>query len=110
FDRAVDQLVGAMDTDLDWVRAHTRLLDRALRWRADMQRVSLLEGEELQDAEQWLAEAEAHEQKPTAEQLAFIAASSWRGSGGVGGAADQQARFFSWRGRAQGAAARPLPP
>jgi WD40 repeat protein len=105
FDSAVDALVRAIDTDLDWVRAHTRLLDRALRWRADKQRVSLLEGEELQDAESWLAAAEAHEQKPTLEQSAFIEASRWRARLELADAACRQARHYSDQGRLQAAAA-----
>lgn len=105
FEGAVRRLLGAMDTDLDWVRAHTRLLDRALRWRADKQRVSLLEGDELQDAEMWLAAAEAHEQKPTAEQSSFIEASRWCARLKLADAASQQARHFSEQGRLQAAAA-----
>ena len=51
FDAAFDTLIDSMDTDLDWVRAHTRLLYQALRWQADKERVSVLEGSELEDAE-----------------------------------------------------------
>jgi hypothetical protein len=32
FDRAFQSLIEAIDTDLDWVRAHTRLLVRAIEW------------------------------------------------------------------------------
>src|SRR6266567_4124972 len=32
FEKATDTLITAFDTDLDWVRAHTRLLTRALEW------------------------------------------------------------------------------
>lgn len=32
FDSAVGSLIEALDTDLDWVRAHTRLLVRANEW------------------------------------------------------------------------------
>lgn len=32
FDTAFQSLIAALDTDLDWVRAHTRLLTRAIEW------------------------------------------------------------------------------
>jgi hypothetical protein len=32
FEQALHDLVYALDTDLDWVRAHTRLLTRAIEW------------------------------------------------------------------------------
>ena len=78
FDTAIGTLVDTMGLDLDWIHAHTRLLDRALRWNADRERASLLEGHELGDAEAWLADADTHEQKATAEQMAYIASSRWR--------------------------------
>jgi WD40 repeat protein len=55
FDRAVEALVQAIDTDLDWVRLHTRLLVRAQRWSEQARdRSTLLRGKELQQAEDWL--------------------------------------------------------
>src|SRR4051812_11059143 len=105
FESVVERLLGAMDTDIEWVRTHTRLLDRALRWRADMQRVSLLEGEELTEAEAWLAAAAAHEQKPSAEQAAFVAASRWRAQLELADGSYQQACSFSQQGRLQAASA-----
>jgi hypothetical protein len=35
FDAAIKSLMSAIDTDLDWVRAHTRLLTRAIEWDAN---------------------------------------------------------------------------
>jgi TIR domain len=32
FDRALENLIIALRTDLDWIREHTRLLERANRW------------------------------------------------------------------------------
>src|SRR5262249_29901491 len=69
------------------------------------QSVSLLEGDELRDAETWLAAAEAHEQKPTPEQSSFIQASRWRARLESADAACQQARHCSEQGRLQAAAA-----
>src|ERR1700757_4621407 len=34
FEKATDTLVSALDTDLDWVHAHTRLLTRAIEWES----------------------------------------------------------------------------
>src|SRR5581483_3014049 len=52
--RAVGQ---ALDTDLDWVRAHTRLLTRALEWEGRQRDASfLLHGSDLREAERWLGE------------------------------------------------------
>ena len=35
FEEATGKLISALDTDLDWVRAHTRLLTRAIEWDAN---------------------------------------------------------------------------
>src|SRR6266496_4154352 len=35
FEKATDALLSALDTDLNWVRAHTRLLTRAIEWKAN---------------------------------------------------------------------------
>jgi WD40 repeat protein/tetratricopeptide (TPR) repeat protein len=78
FAAVIGTLVSAIDTDLEWIRTHTRLLQQAVRWIADSERASLLEGGELEDAEAWLKAAETHELQPTREQAAFIAASQWR--------------------------------
>src|SRR5262249_6281042 len=58
FGEAADKLISALDTDLKWVRAHTRLLTRAIEWDANGRNKSfVLRGEDLQSAERWLAEA-----------------------------------------------------
>ena len=41
FDEATDTLIRALDTDLKWVRAHTRLLTRAIEWDANEQEQQL---------------------------------------------------------------------
>lgn len=78
FDSRVDDLVGALDTDLDWINEHTRLLVRAREWeREQRERSYLLRGKDLRDAEQWLlASAQNKERQPTALQSAFIGASA----------------------------------
>lgn len=52
FDACVDVLARALDTDLDWVRDHTRLLVRAREWEAARHDRSLLvRGRDLERAE-----------------------------------------------------------
>lgn len=77
-DRAagVAQLVRALNTDLDWVRMHTRLLDRARQWQFKGKPASeLLVAQALQDAEQWLADQPASAEAPTPVHQAYIKAS-----------------------------------
>ena len=77
FGEAADTLIRALDTDLKWVRAHTRLLTRAIEWDANGRNNSfVLRGEDLRSAERWLAEAGAQkERQPTALQTEYIIAS-----------------------------------
>ena len=77
FEEATDKLISALDTDLNWVRAHTRLLTRAIEWDANGRNNSfVLRGEDLRSAERWLAEAGAQkERQPTALQTEYIIAS-----------------------------------
>src|SRR5262245_49398266 len=77
FEEATDKLISALDTDLTWVRAHTRLLTRAIEWNANARNNSfVLRGDDLRSAERWLAEAGAQrDRQPTALQTEFIIAS-----------------------------------
>jgi WD40 repeat protein len=77
FEAAAGSLVSALDTDLEWVHAHTRLLTRAIEWEANKKSNSfVLRGEDLRSAEQWLAQAGAEkERQPTALQTEYIIAS-----------------------------------
>ena len=77
FAAAVDALVVALDTDLDWVRAHTRLLGRSLEWeKLDRDSSFLLRGRDLDDAEQWAAaRSPDHDPQPTPLQLEYVLAS-----------------------------------
>jgi WD40 repeat protein len=73
FDTALQTLLHALDTDLDWVRAHTRLLVRAAEWeRKQGDRSFVLRGKDLQEAEQWLAMSADMEPKPTSLQTQYI--------------------------------------
>src|SRR4051794_23209889 len=52
----VDELINALDTDLEWVQRHTRWLIDAVRWdAAGMNRGMLPRGIALREAETWLA-------------------------------------------------------
>jgi hypothetical protein len=67
FAKATNTLINALDTDLDWVRAHTCLLTRAIEWEAKGKNNSfVLRGDDLKAAEQWLAQAGTDkERQPT---------------------------------------------
>ncbi len=54
FDDAVDSLVSALNTDIDWIREHTRLNTLAGRWeKAGRPARFLLRGQDIADAESW---------------------------------------------------------
>ncbi|HEY5777813.1 MAG TPA: TIR domain-containing protein [Terrimicrobiaceae bacterium] len=77
FAKAIETLITALDIDLAWVHAHTRLLTRAIEWEAKGKNNSfVLRGDDLRDAEQWLAQAGTDkERQPTALQTGYIIAS-----------------------------------
>ena len=77
FEKATDTLINALDTDLEWVRGHTRLLTRAIEWENKGKNKSfVLRGDDLRAAERWLAVASTNkEPKPTALQTEYIIAS-----------------------------------
>lgn len=76
FTAAIDSLIKILDTDLEWVRVHTRLLTRAIEWdQAGRDASLLLRGKDLQQVEQWLAQAiSGKEPRPTALQTEYIQA------------------------------------
>lgn len=58
FETTLPKLVEAIGTDLDWVRQHTRLLNRANEWNHKNRNASfLLQGADLEDGEKWMGEA-----------------------------------------------------
>ena len=73
FAQAVQTLVTAIDTDLDWVRAHTRLLVRAREWDAKNRENSLaLRGNDLKAAEQWLTLGPTRQPQPNELQTLYV--------------------------------------
>lgn len=76
YDTSFQTLVKAIDTDLDWVQRHTRLLVRAREWEARGHEGSLLlRGKDLMEAESWQMQAATREPKPTALQAQYVHAS-----------------------------------
>lgn len=76
FDAALKTLLEAIDTDLDYVRAHTRLLVRAREWENKGRNDSfVLRGDDLKDAENWLAQGSSKKPQPTSLQTGYILAS-----------------------------------
>jgi WD40 repeat protein len=58
YDLGISKILESINVDLDWVRQHTRLLQRATEWNRKNRNGSfLLQGADLEDAEHWLAEA-----------------------------------------------------
>ncbi len=76
FDAKFEALIAALDTDLPWTQAHTRLLTRAKEWdRMNSDSSFLLRGKDLREAEQWIARSSDREPKPTTLQSQYILAS-----------------------------------
>jgi hypothetical protein len=69
-------LVEALNTDLDWIRDHTRLYALSERWQTRKRDVALLlRGDELEDAERWLARKPPKAPEPPELLRAFVAES-----------------------------------
>ncbi len=76
FDQVAQKLVQTLDTDLAHARAHTRLLVRAREWETRQRADSyLLRGEDLREAETWLAMGGAKEPHTTPLHAEYIASS-----------------------------------
>lgn len=72
----VPEMLQVINTDLDFVKAHTRLLERALGWeRANKNNSFVLQGDELHSAERWLENAGKKQPQPTSLHIEFIHAS-----------------------------------
>ena len=66
FEANLELLITALDTDLDYVREHTRLLTLAIEWDKNQRRRSaVLRGQELQTAEGWLQQSGSKDPQPT---------------------------------------------
>jgi formylglycine-generating enzyme required for sulfatase activity len=76
FDRGIDTLVVALDTDIAWIRDHTRLSQLSVEWqRGNQTGELLLRGATLLAAEQWISVLPTKGSSPTKLQREFIQAS-----------------------------------
>ncbi len=76
FGAGLTQLVAALNTDLDWLREHTRLLERATEWTEDgRQDTALLFGDSIAEARRWSERHPKTAPDVTALHLEFIRAS-----------------------------------
>lgn len=72
FERGLEQVWTAIQTDYDWVQAHRRLQVKALEWdRGQHEESLLLRGKDLQDAEAQLVVNREKNPHPTELQNAF---------------------------------------
>jgi WD40 repeat protein len=90
-DQALSDVITALEEDLGWRDAHTRLTVRAKEWTdTGRDRSFLLRGSDLSRAEDWVSQASHHSKTPpTALQTEYIVASrkasvraqrTWRGA------------------------------
>jgi hypothetical protein len=76
YDPAFQTLLSAIDTDLDHVRRHTRLMVRAQEWMNKGQDASfLLIGTDFNEAEKWLDHARGKDPQPTPMHIEYVGAS-----------------------------------
>ena len=76
FEKSLDTLVTAIDTDIGWLGEHTRLGALARRWDADgRSRSEVLRGAPLDAAERWLGQQPKAAPPPTSLHREFVAAS-----------------------------------
>lgn len=72
-DDVIELVQQTVNTDIDWIREHTRLTEIATRWyRAQRIAAQPLRGHELQAAENWMARQPRTAPPPTELQLKFI--------------------------------------
>src|SRR5215470_2438356 len=76
FGTGLAKLVTALNTDFDWLREHTRYLQRATEWdRGGRPANRLLSGDDIAEAKAWAARRPKNGPEPTALHLDFIRAS-----------------------------------
>ena len=76
FGNGLASLVAALNTDFDWLREHTRYLQRAIEWDTGGRPANrLLSGNDILEAKDWAARRPKGAPEPTALHLEFIRAS-----------------------------------
>src|SRR5207247_627116 len=77
FEAQADKLAGALQSNVEWLRRHTRFGDRARLWdeagRPNGRR--LLVGDEIKEAEAWIGSRPRSAPEPTSLHRAHLAAS-----------------------------------
>ena len=76
FGTGLASLIAALNTDFDWLREHTRYLQRAIEWDTGGRPANrLLSGDDIAEAKTWVARRPKGAPEPTALHLDFIRAS-----------------------------------
>lgn len=76
FAKGLAQLASALNSDIDWIREHTRLGELAAEWKAKGESEALLLNDvALAAAQTWASERPREAPEPTSLQRSFIAAS-----------------------------------
>jgi hypothetical protein len=77
YETGISKILESINVDLDWIRQHTRLLQRAVEWnRRNRNHSFLLQGADLEDAERWMVEASTQPDREVVPlQAEYIAAS-----------------------------------
>ncbi|MDC0835367.1 TIR domain-containing protein [Geitlerinema sp. CS-897] len=76
FDATFPKLLSTIDTDLEYVRAHTRLLKRAIEWDSKDRDASFtLRGNDLKNAAAWLSQSGNKQPEPTPLHTQYVIAS-----------------------------------
>ena len=72
FAKAIEKLLSAIRTDLEWVEFHRQLQVKALEWERGLDQSLLLRGKELQEVEERLAGAGQKDPQPTDLQRDYV--------------------------------------
>ena len=76
FGTGLANLIAALNTDFDWLREHTRYLQRATEWDSRGRPANrLLSGDDIAEAKAWATRRPKNAPEPTALHLDFIRAS-----------------------------------
>jgi len=76
FGSGLAKLIAALNTDFDWLREHTRYLQRAIEWDMGGRPANrLLSGDDIAEAKAWVTRRPKNAPEPTALHRDFIRAS-----------------------------------
>ncbi len=107
FARGLADVVKALNTDLDWIREHTRLGELAARWESrGRPEALLLHGDDIATAKAWVSRRPKDAPEPALLQRELVAASEKAEAARSRTAEEQKARARRlWRGIIASAAA-----